>query len=508
MVLGVRSAERGAAAAADIVASLVAEGGQHGTEEEVAARVVVLRGDLQDLEDVARSAKDFWCAVVGCWMSWRLDGWMYRGRVVCLLPSFLPSFLSSFNLHQGQTQPTTHHSPHHHTPHPSARFGRLDALVLNAGLAGFHSRRSAQGFDLVLGVNFLGHYALARALLPLLERTARRFYAPDEAVQPRVVCLRYGTSSLPHSRVCLGWAPTMMMTQTFSIRLTTTPRPTTNSSTLHQWSRADPALLLEQHEQRGAKPAPKKAWHVHLAESVYKRDAYPDSKLAQLLLAQEINRRAKVSRLIMSRGVLGRGMGWRDGWVDEWMGGWVGGSWDGMEGGRDGWMDASSLSAVQPTLTPLFLQPPQAAAAAGGGGEGLAASASASRVRVRAIAVNPGAVMTDICELLLISHFLPLLHPIQTQTHYSPIQQTGRFFPEPARERYILPALRSAFLTPQQGAAPVVAAAVAEPYDDGKDPDALYMTPYFVPFGGRWGGLVLFDVRSALRIVHASVDLA
>lgn len=62
--------------------------------------------------------------------------------------------------------------------------------MLNAGLAGFHSRRTAQGYDLILGVNFLGHYALARALLPLLESTARRFYAPGELVQPRVVCVR------------------------------------------------------------------------------------------------------------------------------------------------------------------------------------------------------------------------------------------------------------------------------------------------------------------------------
>jgi len=76
VVLGVRSAERGAAAAADIVASLVAEGGQHGTEEEVAARVVVLRGDLQDLEDVARSAKDFWLVRACLWDVGCHGGWM------------------------------------------------------------------------------------------------------------------------------------------------------------------------------------------------------------------------------------------------------------------------------------------------------------------------------------------------------------------------------------------------------------------------------------------------
>lgn len=59
MVLGVRNEERGAAARADIITSLVQEGG-HGSEAEVGERVVVLRGDLQDLDDVARCARQFW----------------------------------------------------------------------------------------------------------------------------------------------------------------------------------------------------------------------------------------------------------------------------------------------------------------------------------------------------------------------------------------------------------------------------------------------------------------
>lgn len=37
-----------------------------------------------------------------------------------------------------------------------------------------------------------------------------------------------------------------------------------------------------------------KPWYGYLLESVHKRDPYPDSKLAQLLLAFEINRLAKV----------------------------------------------------------------------------------------------------------------------------------------------------------------------------------------------------------------------
>ena len=97
--------------------------------------------------------------------------------------------------------------PPTHTNSDAPYGDRLDALILNAGLAGFHSRRTAQGYDLVLGVNFLGHYALARALLPLLERTARRYYKPEESVQPRVVCLRWvkgvglGTGGLSEMRL-------------------------------------------------------------------------------------------------------------------------------------------------------------------------------------------------------------------------------------------------------------------------------------------------------------------
>jgi len=40
-----------------------------------------------------------------------------------------------------------------------------------------------------MGINFLGHFALAKALLPSLETTAREFYEPSDAFQPRVVSL-------------------------------------------------------------------------------------------------------------------------------------------------------------------------------------------------------------------------------------------------------------------------------------------------------------------------------
>ncbi len=48
---------------------------------------------------------------------------------------------------------------------------RLDLLILNAGVMVPPAARTRQGFELQLGVNHLGHFALAGHLLPLLQRT-------------------------------------------------------------------------------------------------------------------------------------------------------------------------------------------------------------------------------------------------------------------------------------------------------------------------------------------------
>lgn len=52
--------------------------------------------------------------------------------------------------------------------------------------------------------------------------------------------------------------------------------PQTCSSTLHQWSRDDPAFLLEEHGRRarGEKP-PQKSVLGYLLESIAKHDPYP-----------------------------------------------------------------------------------------------------------------------------------------------------------------------------------------------------------------------------------------
>ena len=46
----------------------------------------------------------------------------------------------------------------------------LDLLINNAGVMAPPLQRSAQGFELQLAVNHLGHFSLTQALLPLLER--------------------------------------------------------------------------------------------------------------------------------------------------------------------------------------------------------------------------------------------------------------------------------------------------------------------------------------------------
>ncbi len=53
----------------------------------------------------------------------------------------------------------------------AAEHDRLDLLVNNAGLMAVDEGRTADGFELQLGVNHLGHFALTARLLPLLTRT-------------------------------------------------------------------------------------------------------------------------------------------------------------------------------------------------------------------------------------------------------------------------------------------------------------------------------------------------
>lgn len=55
------------------------------------------------------------------------------------------------------------------------RFGHIDVLINNAGVMAAPLSRTADGFEMQFGTNHLGHFALTRELMPLLEQgTAQR----------------------------------------------------------------------------------------------------------------------------------------------------------------------------------------------------------------------------------------------------------------------------------------------------------------------------------------------
>ena len=51
------------------------------------------------------------------------------------------------------------------------KYGRLDALINNAGILGRHRELTRQGFELTFCVNYLGAFLLTMLLLPLLEKS-------------------------------------------------------------------------------------------------------------------------------------------------------------------------------------------------------------------------------------------------------------------------------------------------------------------------------------------------
>lgn len=51
------------------------------------------------------------------------------------------------------------------------KYGRLDALVNNAGILGRRRAETKQGFEMTFGVNYLGAFLLTMLLLPLLEKS-------------------------------------------------------------------------------------------------------------------------------------------------------------------------------------------------------------------------------------------------------------------------------------------------------------------------------------------------
>jgi NAD(P)-dependent dehydrogenase (short-subunit alcohol dehydrogenase family) len=71
--------------------------------------------------------------------------------------------------------------------HVTRTYDRLDLLVNNAGVMAPPYRETADGFELQMGTNHLGHFALTALVMPLL----------DEAPEPRVVTI----SSFMHTTI-------------------------------------------------------------------------------------------------------------------------------------------------------------------------------------------------------------------------------------------------------------------------------------------------------------------
>jgi NAD(P)-dependent dehydrogenase (short-subunit alcohol dehydrogenase family) len=90
-----------------------------------------------------------------------------------------------------------------------AGYGALDGLINNAGVMALPSREvTADGFEMQLGVNFLGHFALTSLLLPMLRRAS----AP-RVVQVSSIAHRRGRIRLNDLQAVRGYRPMQVYQQ-------------------------------------------------------------------------------------------------------------------------------------------------------------------------------------------------------------------------------------------------------------------------------------------------------
>jgi len=85
------------------------------------------------------------------------------------------------------------------------RLDRLDALIQNAGVAAArHERRTTrQGFELAMGTNHLGHFALTALAMPILSATPGSRVVPIGSILTKV--MRFNLDDLQSKRSYKPW---------------------------------------------------------------------------------------------------------------------------------------------------------------------------------------------------------------------------------------------------------------------------------------------------------------
>jgi NAD(P)-dependent dehydrogenase (short-subunit alcohol dehydrogenase family) len=131
------------------------------------------------------------------------------------------------------------------------RAGHLDVLVNNAGVMAPRPELTAEGFELQLGTNHLGHFALTGRLLPLL-------LAAEGARVVTVSSLMHRTASgaglsepadfktLPHGSRWLGYSRSKLANLLFALELDRRVRACTGSATVLRSIAAHPGYTRSQ----------------------------------------------------------------------------------------------------------------------------------------------------------------------------------------------------------------------------------------------------------------------
>jgi NAD(P)-dependent dehydrogenase (short-subunit alcohol dehydrogenase family) len=73
----------------------------------------------------------------------------------------------------------------------TAKFDRLDVLINNAGVMALPRTETADGFEMQLGTNHLGHFALTGALMPMLLETSGARVVTVSSLMHRVGSMRF-----------------------------------------------------------------------------------------------------------------------------------------------------------------------------------------------------------------------------------------------------------------------------------------------------------------------------